>query len=142
MGIQPSWKGHPENPDALKYIRGYFDKFWKLKEEYGLGPFRFTNFVKCATDSASVYPNRQVFENCFDYLKREIELFRTEYVVFIGLKYWNKRNVERVGVRSNYCFHYAGQSANQPDYQIKQRKRFEIIRKETSDLGIISSTKS
>ncbi len=128
VGIQPSWKGHPDNPNARADIQQYFGDFWKLKEEYGLGKFRFTNFVKCATNNASKYPSKQEFENCFDYLKEEIRLFGTRYLVFVGLKYVNQRNIKRVGVRSNWCYHYAAQSAIQTDYPTKQRKRFQIIR--------------
>jgi len=138
VGIQPSWKGHPENTNARADIRRYFEEFWKLKEEYGLGKFRFTNFVKCATDTASKYPLEQEFENCFGYLKEEIQIFGTQLLVIIGLKYNKQRIINRVGVSTTWCYHYAAQSAIQTDYLAKQRKRFEIIRDQVVQLGIIS----
>jgi uracil-DNA glycosylase len=138
VGIQPSWKGHPDNIDARADIQRYFQEFWKLKEEYGLGKFRFTNFVKCATDTASKYPSDLEFENCFGYLKEEIKIFETRLLVIIGLKYNKERIINRVGVSTTWCYHYAAQSAIQRDYPSKQRMRFEIIRDQARQLGIIS----
>jgi uracil-DNA glycosylase len=138
VGIQPSWKGHPENTNARADILHYFQEFWKLKEEYGLGKFRFTNFVKCATDTASKYPLEQEFENCFGYLKEETRIFGTQLLVIIGLKYNKQRIIDRIGVSTTWCYHYAAQSAIQLDYPTKQRKRFEIIRDVVRQLGITS----
>ena len=137
VGIQPSWKGHPENTNVRADIRQYFEEFWKLKEEYGLGRFRFTNFVKCATDTASKYPSEQEFENCFGYLKEEMQIFETRLLVIIGLKYNKQSVINRVGISTTWCYHYAAQSAIQRDYLAKQRRRFEIIRDQAKQLGII-----
>jgi len=138
VGIQPSWKGHPDNTNARADIQRYFEEFWKLKEEYGLGKFRFTNFVKCATNTASKYPLEQEFENCFGYLKEEIQTLGTQLLVIIGLKYNKLHIINRVGISTTWCYHYAAQSAIQPDYPTKQRKRFESIRDQVARLGITS----
>ena len=136
VGIQPSYKGHPENPNRTLTTEVY-DRFTKLRDEYGLANFRFTNFVKCATDRASEYPTREEFENCFHYLIEEIKLFKTQYVVFVGKVYWNIRNRSRIRVESNWCFHYSRLNSNKPWYLPKQRERFEEIRKQITELGII-----
>lgn len=140
VAIQPSWKGHPDNPKRRKDGDLYFDNFWRLKEQCGLGRCRFTNFVKCATDTAKELPDLLEINNCLPWLNSEVKDFRTKYVVVVSWTwyyFWKDYIEKTLNIKSNWCYHYARRSAIQEDYLVKQTKRLEAIRSDLENLDIL-----
>jgi uracil-DNA glycosylase len=130
VGIQPNWKGHPDNPRG-KSTEHFFNDFTELRREYGLDKYHFTNLVKCATPKPSKPPTYLVVNNCLPWLEREIKEFGTKLVVFVGKNNYEAYKdyiKEKFHIKTSWCYHYSGRAKAIPDYRKRQRNRMRVIK--------------
>jgi len=140
IGIQPSWKGASENVYRRSRGLGIWDNFWKLVSECGLGQFRFTNFVKCATDEASELPDVLEITNCLPWLNEEVKTFGTKFIVVVGkgwYYFWEPYIKEKLGLESAYILHYSVRVSTQAYYLRNQTKLLLAVRDRVTQLGIL-----
>lgn len=131
VAIQPSWTGHPENPEGRMTLESVL-KFNRLRKCYGLDKYPLTNLVKCATTKANTYPTKEQIYNCLPWLAEEIRAFKTKLVVFVGKDNYERygKDIETIfGVKTTWCYHYSSSLANRKGikYLSDQRRRMKVI---------------